>query len=44
VEKQKAGAVEEFKKNSQLIIKASLRQSESFLKQWKKLRYWSWGG
>ena len=24
-----------------VLIKASLTESESFLKQWKKLRYWS---
>jgi transposase len=40
-EKQKAGAVEEFKKKLSSLIKGSLSQSESFLKQWKKARYWS---
>ncbi len=40
-EKQKVGAVEEFKKNCQPSIKASLSQSESFLEQWKKIRYGS---
>jgi hypothetical protein len=39
-EKQNPGVVEEFKKLSSLI-KSSLSQSESFLKQWKKVRYWS---
>jgi hypothetical protein len=39
-EKQKAGAVEEFKKTV-ISNKSSLSQSESFLKQWKKVRYWS---
>jgi hypothetical protein len=35
-EKQKAGAVEEFKKNCHPIKSQPLVQSESFLKQWKK--------
>jgi hypothetical protein len=39
-EKQKVGVVEEFKKNCQPSIKASLSPCESFLKQWKKVRYW----
>jgi hypothetical protein len=41
-EKQKPGAVEEFKKNSQSLIQTQYdEKAESFLKQWKKLRYWS---
>ncbi len=40
-EKQKVGAVEELKKNCQSSIKASLTPCESFLKQGKKIRYWS---
>jgi transposase len=39
-EKQKLGAPEEFKKLS-FLIKGSACQSEIFLKQWKKVRYWS---
>jgi hypothetical protein len=38
--KQKPGAVEELKKMP-ILIKASLSKSQSFLKQWKKRRYWS---
>ena len=40
-EKQKPGVVEEFKKKLSSLIKSSLSQSESFLKQWKKVQYWS---
>jgi len=40
-EKQKPGAVEELKKKLPILIKASLSTCQSFLKQWKKVRYWS---
>jgi len=40
-EKQKPGAVEEFKKKLPILIKASLSPCQSFFKQWKKVRYWS---
>jgi hypothetical protein len=39
-EKQNPGVVEEFKKTL-ISNQSSLSQSESFLKQWKKVRYWS---